>query len=164
MELHTEDIVLRTVTERDIDEIARMWTLGQGSLSAEQAKGVLEYMTHNHARNENGRFYHLCLAVCRAEKPEKIWGWCGLDGKEHPQRPEIFVLLHESVRNQGYGTQCVKALLACAFEELGLHRVHGGCARENLASARMMEKAGMIHYCDEENGDPLFMACKEENA
>lgn len=164
VELLTEDLILRTVTEGDVHEIARMWTLGQGILSEEQAKGVLAYMMHNHACNESGRFYHLCLAVCRAEEPQKIIGWCGLDGKEHPQRPEIFVLLHESVRNRGYGTQCVKALLAHAFGELDLSYVHGGCAKENLASGKMMQKGGMVQYGREENGDPLFMACREENA
>lgn len=163
MELLTKDLILRTVTEGDLHEIARMWNFWQGGVTLEQAHGVLAYMTHNHVRNESGQFYHLCLSVCRAEKPGEILGWCGLDGKENPERPEIFVLLQESARNRGYGTQCVKALLACAFEELGLHRVHGGCAKENLASAKMMEKAGMVQYCKEENGDPLFMACREEN-
>ena len=160
MELLTKDLILRTVTEGDLHEIARMWNFWQGGVTLEQAHGVLAYMTHNHARNESGRFYHLCLAICRAEEPQKIIGWCGLDGKEHPQRPEIFVLLHESVRNQGYGTQCVKALLAHAFGELDLSCVHGGCAKENLASAQMMQKGGMVRYGREENGDPLFMACR----
>ncbi len=37
-----------------------------------------------------------------------------------------------------------------------LNSVHGGCAKENIASARAMEKGGMAQYGTEENGDLLF--------
>ena len=160
MRLLTEDLVLRMVTSDDIDEIARMWDFFDGGVTVEAAWDALAYMTENHARNQRGLFYHLCLAVCRKDKPDKILGWCGLDGKAHPERPELYVLLHETARHRGYGTQCVKALLSYAFDEAGLNQVHGGCDKENIASARMMEKAGMRPYANEENGDPLFICQK----
>ena len=158
MELTTQDLVLRTVTQADLAEIARMWNFWDGGVSAEKARDALAYMTANHAKNKNGCLYHLCLAVCKKDEPGKIWGWCGLDGKTRPQMPEIFELLHESARNKGYGTQCVKALLQYAFGDAGLCKVHGGCDKENIASAKMMLKGGMQHYAKEENGDPLFIA------
>ena len=157
MELYTEALVLRTVTEADLPEIARMWNFFQGGVSLEEARGALAYMTQNHTRNKPEAFFHLCLAVCSKENPARILGWCGLDGKQHSARPEIYVLLHEDCRSKGYGTQCAKALLDHAFNDLHLSAVHGGCDKDNLASARMMEKAGMRHYANEENGDPLFL-------
>ena len=162
MKLYTEDLVLKTVSERDIAEVARMWNFFQGGVSVAEAHDALAYMTANHARNATGSFYHLCLAVCQKEDLQTIWGWCGLDGKENPERPEIYVLLHDSVRNRGWGTQCVKGLLSYAFRDLGLKRVHGGCDKQNIASAKMMQKGGMSHYADAENGDPLFIAMAEE--
>lgn len=158
MKLLTEDLVLRTVGIDDLNEIARMWNFMQGGVSAEEARRALAYMSANHARNAKGQFYHLCLAVCRRESPEQIWGWCGLDGKVRPECPEIYVLLHESIRGRGYGTQCAKALIAYAFNVAGLGGVHGGCDKQNVASAMMMTKAGMRHYGNAENGDPLFIA------
>ncbi|MBE6760249.1 MAG: GNAT family N-acetyltransferase [Ruminococcaceae bacterium] len=160
MELLTDDLILRTVTRADIDEIARMWNFFQGGVSVEEAHGALEYMNSNHARNRSGILHHLCLAVCRKNDPARIWGWCGLDGTVRPERPEVFVLLHESVRGMGFGTQCVKALLSYAFDTVGLHSVHGGCDKDNIASARMMENAGMRRYGSMESGDPLFIAGK----
>ena len=162
MELLTDDLVLRTVTISDIDEIARMWNFLQGGVSVQEAREALARMTENHARNESGQFCHLCLAVCTKENPARILGWCGLDGKEHPDQPEIFILLHEDIRGKGYGTQCTKALLDHAFHVIGLKSVRGGCYKQNIASARMMEKAGMHHYCSAANGDPLFIACSIE--
>ncbi len=44
MELLTDDLILRTVTRADIDEIARMWNFFQGGVSVEEAHGALEYM------------------------------------------------------------------------------------------------------------------------
>ena len=86
-------------------------------------------------------------------------GWCGLDGSRNPKEPEIFILLDEAYRNQGYGTQCVTELLRIAAEDYALSGVHGGCDKENIASARAMEKGGMVQYGTEENGDPLFRFC-----
>ena len=43
-----------------------------------------------------------------------------------------------------------------SLEDYALSGVHGGCAKENIASARAMEKGGMVQYGTEENGDPLF--------
>lgn len=118
-------------------------------------------MTENHARNDSGTFFHLCLAFCRREEPRRILGWCGLDGKENAQRPEIFVLLHKDARGMGYGTQCAAALLDHAFRRPGLPQVHGGCDKTNIPSARMMQKAGMTQYTRAENGDPLFIADRD---
>lgn len=43
----------------------------------------------------------------------------------------------------GFATESLKRMLTFAFMELNLHRVEAGCAIENIASARVLEKAGM---------------------
>ena len=43
----------------------------------------------------------------------------------------------------GFATECLKRMLTFAFTELNLHRVEAGCAIQNIASARVLEKAGM---------------------
>ncbi len=99
------------------------------------------------------------MAVCGTDHPGTIMGWCGLDGTRNHAEPEIFIRLDEEYRNRGYGTKCVRELLRIAAEDYALSGVHGGCARENVASARAMEKGGMVQYGTEENGDPLFRFC-----
>ncbi len=44
---------------------------------------------------------------------------------------------------RGYATEMVQAALDLAFGDLGLHRVTAGCFAGNVASWRVMEKAGM---------------------
>ena len=156
MDHRTDRLILHYVTEDDLAEVARTWPSDHRPVSEAEAQGVISYMHGTYAKNTAGCIVHLCLAVCSAEEPGTIMGWCGLDGSKNHTEPEIFILLDEEYRNKGYGTQCVKELLRIAAEDYSLPGVHGGCDKDNIASRRAMEKGGMIQYGTEENGDPLF--------
>ena len=159
MDCRTEQLILHFVTEDDLDEVVRTWPSDHRPVSEAEAHGAISHMRDQYARNTRGCIFHLCLAVCSAADPRIIMGWCGLDGRISHTEPEIFVLLDEEYRGQGYGTQCVRELLRIAAEDYSLQSVHGGCAKENIASRRAMEKGGMVQYGTEENGDPLFRFC-----
>ena len=160
--METNQLVLRFVTENDLSEVARTWPSDHRPVSEEEARGAIDYMRDNYAKNTKGCIHHLCLAACGTDDPRTIMGWCGLDGRRSHTEPEIFILLDEEYRNKGYGTQCVKELLRMAAEDYSLQSVHGGCARENIASRRAMEKGGMVQYGTEDNGDPLFRFTAKE--
>ena len=151
-----ERVILRSVTEEDLPEVARTWPSDHRPVSETEARGAISYMRDSCAKNTKGCIHHLCLAVCGTEDPQTIMGWCGLDGRRNHTEPEIFILLDEEYRNKGYGTQCVKELLRMAAEDYGLLSVHGGCDKENIGSRRAMEKGGMVQYGTEDNGDPVF--------
>ncbi|MBQ7183533.1 MAG: GNAT family N-acetyltransferase [Clostridia bacterium] len=160
----TENLILHFVTEDDLPEVARTWPSDHHPLSDREAREAIASMRGNYGKNAKGGIFHLCLAMCGQDHPGTIMGWCGLDGRHDPTEPEIFILLDEAYRNQGYGTQCVKELLRIAVEDYALLRVHGGCAKENIASARAMIKGGMVQYGKEENGDPLFRFCVDNGS
>ena len=164
MDYRTENLTLHFVTEDDLAEVARTWPADHHPLSEAEAREAIAYMRENYKRNTKGWIRHICLAVCGEKWPGTIMGWCGLDGSRNPAEPEIFILLDEAYRNRGYGTQCVKELLRLAVEDYALPGVHGGCAKENIASVRAMEKGGMVQYGTEENGDPLFKYPAKEKA
>ena len=44
---------------------------------------------------------------------------------------------------KGYATEALKALVRWGFATVNLHRIHSGCVAENVASARVLEKAGL---------------------
>ena len=161
-DFETEQLLLRFVTEADLPEVARTWPADHHPLSDAEAQETIAYMRGNYEKNTKGCIFHLCLAVCGKDNPGTIMGWCGLDGTRNPAEPEIFILLDEAYRNRGYGTQCVRELLRIAVEDYAIKSVHGGCAKENIASARAMEKGGMVRYGTEENGDPLFRFCVKQ--
>jgi RimJ/RimL family protein N-acetyltransferase len=44
---------------------------------------------------------------------------------------------------QGYATEAVSAMVAYAFDRLGVRRITAGCFADNLASVGLLEKMGM---------------------
>lgn len=51
----------------------------------------------------------------------------------------------ERYAGRGYTTAAVHAVVRYAFDDLDLHRVEAACQPDNLASRRVLEKAGFTH-------------------
>ena len=51
----------------------------------------------------------------------------------------------EPFAGHGHATAAVRALVAFAFGPLNLHRIEAACVPDNLASRRVLEKAGFVH-------------------
>jgi RimJ/RimL family protein N-acetyltransferase len=52
-------------------------------------------------------------------------------------------ILDPAHAGNGYATEIARDLLSLAFDDLGLRRVTAGCFADNVASRRVLEKAGM---------------------
>lgn len=67
-------------------------------------------------------------------------------------------MIDEKHRNQGYATQCAMnmKLINYAFREMEYDIIYEGCAKSNVESYRVMQKAGMIQNSFYENGDYIF--------
>jgi len=162
IELYADNLLLKTVTNDDINEVARMWKFEQGSISLDEANEAIEYMQSNHKQNHVGLIYHLCFAIYEKGK-NSIIGWCGLDGKSEPENPdrmEIFYLIDRKYRNKGYATQCALKLLEYAFDVARIKHVYGGCDKENVSSFKVLSKSGMVQFKATDNGDPRFFMDK----
>ncbi len=56
---------------------------------------------------------------------------------------EVWYKLFPDYWGKGMATESLKAVLRFGFHMLHLHRIEAGCAVDNIASARVLEKAGM---------------------
>ncbi len=65
--------------------------------------------------------------------------------KEDPRQAEIGFTMARAYHGQGYMTEAVHRLLEYLFTDLNLHRVRANCDPQNLASARVLQRAGMRH-------------------
>ena len=71
-------------------------------------------------------------------------GWFHLRPEHEPPFDlEVGYRLKRSAWGKGYATEGTKALIAKAFDELGVDRVVARADEPNLASRRVMEKSGM---------------------
>ena len=65
-------------------------------------------------------------------------------GKLNYKIAEAWYKIHPAYWGKGYATEALTELLKFGFSSLGLHRIEAGCAVENIASIKVLEKAGMI--------------------
>ena len=87
----------------------------------------------------------LYWAIARKDSGHVI-GWFGIGTSSDaaiPGERRFGYLLDRACWNQGYMTEALRAVLACEFGARGAPRLRAQCDATNLASARVMEKAGM---------------------
>ncbi|MEL6534302.1 MAG: GNAT family protein [Bacteroidota bacterium] len=60
------------------------------------------------------------------------------------RKADLFYNIAPTQWGHGYATEALRRVLAFGFDTLQLHRIEAGAAVDNLASLRVMEKAGMI--------------------
>ena len=65
-------------------------------------------------------------------------------GKINYKIAEVWYKMHPNFWRNGYATEALSKLINFGFSDLKLHRIEAGCATENLASIRVLEKVGMI--------------------
>ncbi len=64
-------------------------------------------------------------------------------GKVNYRNAEVWFKIHKDFWRKGFTTEALIKLLEFGFKELKLHRIEAGCAVENIASSKVLEKAGM---------------------
>jgi len=148
MNLKTERLNLRELLLTDLEKIHELHSLSE--TDKYNTLGIPE--TINVTRQLVSEWL-----LAQAEQPRKKFvfyiensktafiGLIGINiGRPAYRNAEIWFKLHPAYWNQGYATEIVKRTLQFCFDELKLHRIEAGCAVENLASKRVLEKAGMI--------------------
>lgn len=76
---------------------------------------------------------------------EVLIGTIGLGMSERHARGGLGYWLGVSFWNQGYMSEAAMAVTRHGFEELSLHRLEALCLPRNIASARVMELAGLVY-------------------
>jgi RimJ/RimL family protein N-acetyltransferase len=146
----------------DVQQVVLSWNLDGAPITAQEAEDRVLWMLENHKQLAPRRLKHLCLAMIDREA-QAIIGWCGLDNLDRSRpAPVLFYLLKASYWGRGLATEAAGAALAYAFGELGLDRVDGGAAPENVASKRVMEKIGMRYVGLNNEGGFSFTLTRQE--
>jgi [ribosomal protein S5]-alanine N-acetyltransferase len=84
--------------------------------------------------------------VIEAKDTGEIIGWFGIGATIEPASAYDISFGYALARthwNNGYMTEAMRAVFAYEFETLGVPQLSANCRAGNLASARVMEKAGM---------------------
>lgn len=147
-EIHTRRLWLRRFTPDDLDELALIFsdplvlkylTPGRAA-TREETKHVLLSMTRHWQRHGYGRW--AVVEQCT----QRLIGYGGLrcfDGT-----PELVYLLDRPYWNCGFATEIARGSLDYGFMQRKFERIIALARPDNLASRRVMEKAGMSYERD----------------
>jgi len=147
-ELTTNRLQLRLIALNDLDEIHQLHslpetdrynTLGIPENKADTEAIVQQWLNQQQAEPER----HFTWRIADGATQDFI-GLIALHlGEVRFKLGEVWYKLLSTYWGQGLATEALQAVLKFSFETLHLHRIEAGCATENLASIRVLEKVGM---------------------
>jgi len=147
--LETERLALRRFTEADVDHLFDldsdpevMRFLSGGRLTPREV--IQNDILPAFLRSYEG-FAGLGVWAAIEKESKEFLGWFSFRSKNaaSPNEVALGYRLRRAVWGQGYATEGARALIRKGFTELGVQRVFATTYQDNLASRRVMEKAGL---------------------
>ena len=150
MEIKTERLFLRTLTEMDVDVVRK---LHKDEFETDEAALKHIRWIINKAY-ENRLIFNFCIWLVQTNE---CIGRIYLHSKpELNGEVEIGYGIFEEYRNKGYATEAAEAIVNFAFEKVGLDVLVAIVKPENISSRRVIEKTGFVNYgtrrVEDENG------------
>jgi RimJ/RimL family protein N-acetyltransferase len=146
--LETERLVLRRFTEADMDNLVEL----------DSDPEVMRYVTGKTTPRDEIEHDILPAFLRYYDRGDRYGFWAAIEkdsggflGWFHfrplpdadPEEPELGYRLRRAAWGKGYATEGAQALIRKGFAELGVRRVVASAAAANIASWRVMEKAGL---------------------
>lgn len=139
----------RPITDSDLPHFVDIYTSDKlmqfvsDPFSKKEAKSLFErFSRFNSARPQ----HHYLFSVINNIN-QKLVGFCGVNSIKNDvaistKTGEIGVMLIDSAIGKGIGTEVLTALVNYCFHELGFKKLVGPPSPDNIASIKMLEKAG----------------------
>jgi RimJ/RimL family protein N-acetyltransferase len=141
--LVTERLALRRFTEDDVDHL---FALHHDSDVMRFLNGGRPTPREEIEREYQERFRGDVYWATIEKSTGEFRGWFALDQTESgPEEAELGYRIKSSAWGKEYATEGSRALIRKGFTELGVRRVSAQTMAVNLASRRVMEKAGLAY-------------------
>lgn len=163
--IHTARLRIRPFAIADIDDLHRLWTepevrhyLWDGDVIPRER---VESLVHTSITSFEKHGFGL-WAVFPREK-ESLIGFCGFWYFHEPPRLELLYGISPSHWHMGFATESAIAMMNYGFKELAFDRIEASTDVANLASTKVMERAGMSFWkCETTNGlDTVYFAISQ---
>jgi ribosomal-protein-alanine N-acetyltransferase len=145
LEIHTQRLQFRPLTVNDLDQLhqllihpqVRRYLCDDQIIPKEQTLSIIDqslklFETHNFG----------LWAVFRHSE-ETLAGFAGFWFFHDPPELQLLYGIHPTYWGQGWGTEVAQVMIQYAFDHLHFNQVIASADPPNLASIRVMEKAGM---------------------
>ena len=147
VEIRTKGLLLREMTPRDASLLREVTSdaevvryLSYGPTSAGEVQALIDY-----ARASAQALPRLDYVLAIEDRDTgRLIGSCGLHGERGaPGEREVYFVLRRDVWGRGIAGEAVAALIEFGFRDVGLTRIVGVAHPDNVASIRVMARAGM---------------------
>ena len=142
--LRSDRLVLRAVREDDAPAVQRLLSvpgIAPHTLSFSYPfpeGGALAWIRRDAARVKEGRSLQWAIRL----PGDEVVGSIGL-GFHDDAEAHIGYWVAVHAWNRGYATEAAREVIAYGFDHLALRRIEAMCFPDNIASTRVLEKAGM---------------------
>lgn len=155
VKLETDRLLLREIEDADFRALHNYWStrevwrfMPRGQPGEEVTKKLVQKAISSRIARPR-RYFRLAVTlkqnkdligdcVCRITEPGNYEDLAVIIGQAY-----IGFFLDKNYWRQGYATEVAEALLLLGFDRLRLQKIFAWCDTENLASIRVLEKAGM---------------------
>jgi [ribosomal protein S5]-alanine N-acetyltransferase len=146
--LRSERLVLRPHLESDLEavhvfssdaDVCRYMQWGPNNL--EQTRSFLEGAIANQRVTPK---VHYDFVIVEAEAATVVGSFTLRLNKPGGELGEIGYVLARSAWGKGYASEAAELVMKFGFEELKLHKISATCEPFNFASAKVLQKAGMV--------------------
>lgn len=146
--LKTKRLTLRLFVESDLEaihvlqsipEVDRYNTLGIPK-DFDETKKMMQPLLEANQKDDIDNY----TFVIEQKNDNQFVGLIALRlGSKKYNSAEVWFKLNPIFWGQGYATEALDKVLDFGFEKLDLHRIEAGCAVDNTASYKVLEKVGM---------------------
>jgi ribosomal-protein-alanine N-acetyltransferase len=149
--IETPRVLLRPFNRGDLPDFIRIasqeevlkFLPGSDRMTPEELEDVFGWLLRCYETNTCERIEKYTLPIVLKDTGE-IVGWCGLGPLQFDgSQIEIYFVISSEYWGMGLATEAACALLAYAFDRLGLQRVVAVVNPANRASIRVIHKLGM---------------------
>ncbi len=146
--LPIDDFTMRPLQASDLDALAEIWsdpevTRFLPSRGTPISREKTEQSLKSFRKHWQQRGYGIWAIIENCSS--QMIGYCGLRYLDELDEVEILYGLAKAYWQQGITTKAAKAAISYGFDVANLDEIIGLALAENLASRRVMEKAG-LHY------------------
>jgi ribosomal-protein-alanine N-acetyltransferase len=143
--IETERLILRPLGEADLDDLAALHADPDVTrfLSGGRPRSREEMAEKLYRAVEHWRLHGFGMFALLEKEDSRFAGHCGVGYFHGLADAELAYSLARRCWGRGLATEAVRAVLRHAFEAVGLPRVVGVAVVENVASQRVMARAGM---------------------
>ncbi len=146
--LHTKRLNIRELELTDINNVHQLHSLPEtdefNTLGIPETIQVTEKILSEWLNQKKQQPRNSYVLGIELKDGEKFIGLIAISlGKQNYRTAEIWFKVHKDFWRKGYTTEALIKLLDFGFNKLKLHRIEAGCAVDNIASIKVLEKVGM---------------------